>query len=76
MQTNLDPGAIRSQTLVLPLQRLACGVNLRSRRGNEPRAAVPGFTRCQFLTSHRGENLAWTLVALSSLAALVLSLWL
>jgi len=75
MQTKFDPGVFPSQTLVLPFRRLSGGAEThRAPVGLSDRAATLQETCLQVLIAQRVENLAWMALALTSLAALVLSL--
>jgi hypothetical protein len=68
MQTKFDPGALPSQTLVLSFQRLSVAAEpYRARVGRPERNAALRKTCSQ-------EDFAWIFLALTSLAALVLSL--
>jgi hypothetical protein len=75
MQTKFDPGSLQSQTLVLPFQRLSGGAGTHNASvGLSARTATLRETSLQVLPAQRVEDLAWIALALTSLAALVLSL--
>jgi hypothetical protein len=75
MQTKFDPGALPSQTLVLPFQRLSVAAEpYRARVGRPERDAALRKTCSQVVIPQRLEDFAWIFLALTSLAALVLSL--
>jgi len=75
MQTKFDPGSFHSQTLVLPFQRSSGRAGTHGARvGLSDRTATLRETCFKVVIAQLVEDLAWIALALTSVAALVLSL--
>lgn len=76
MQTNLESAAIRSQTMVLPFQRLTDRASAtRARFGWHDRGMAAPGVQLGFAISDRREDLVWVCLGLCSFGAVALALF-